>query len=304
MIRNSVESNFEDDSIFTTVNKLILIIIAAITLYPFWNTIIVSFNEAMDTMRGGLTVWPRKFSLQNYKTIFAAGTIYNAFLISVARTVINTIVNVFFCSMLAYTLSRNDYVLRKPLTFIIILSMYVNAGLIPNYFLMRSLHLTKSFWVYIVPGIINAFNFVVIRTYIRSLPESLTESAKIEGCGDFMIFIRIIMPLCLPVLATISLFVAVDSWNSWFDTFLYNSGEPKLHTLQYKLMEYIQASQNQTRSGTNAAAMALGGGSSNMITPMSIRAAVMVIAALPILVVYPLLQRYFVTGLNVGGVKE
>jgi len=265
---------------------------------------VVSFNDAMDTMSGDLTVVPRKFSLQNYKTIFATGTIYNAFLISVARTVINTVVNVFFCSMLAYTLSRNDYVLRKPLTFIIILSMYVNAGLIPNYFLMRSLHLTKSFWVYIVPGIINAFYFVVTRTYIRSIPESFIESAKIDGCGDFMIFIRIIMPLCLPVLATISLFVAVDSWNSWFDTFLYNSGEPKLHTLQYKLMEYIQASQSQTRSGTNAAAMALGGGSGNMITPMSIRAAVMVIASFPILMVYPLVQRYFVTGLNVGGVKE
>jgi putative aldouronate transport system permease protein len=301
-MKKRIRSNVEN-TIFTTVNTLIMVIIAAITLYPFWNTIVVSFNEAMDTIRGGLTFLPRKFSWYNYKSILASGTIYNAFFVSVGRTVINTVVNVFFCSMLAYSLSRNNYVLKKPLTFIIILSMYVNAGLIPNYFLMRSLHLTKSFLVYIVPGIINAFNFVVIRTYMRSLPESFIESAKIDGCGDFMIFIRVIMPLCLPVLATVSLFVAVDSWNSWFDTFLYNSGEPKLHTLQYKLMEYIQASQNQGRSG-DAGAMALSGGASNMITPMSIRAAVMVVAALPILVVYPLVQRYFVTGLNVGGVKE
>jgi len=299
MIKKNVGSNDEN-----TIIHLIMIIIAMITLYPFWNTIVVSFNEAMDTIKGGLTFLPRKFSLQNYKTIFANGTIYNAFFISVARTVINTVVNVFLCSMLAYALSRNNFVLKKPLTFIIILSMYVNAGLIPNYFLMRSLHLTKSFLVYIVPGVINAFYFVVIRTYIRSLPESFIESARIDGCGDFIIFIRIILPLCLPVLATISLFVAVDSWNSWFDTFLYNSGEPKLHTLQYKLMEYIQASQSQARSGGDAAAMALGGGANNMITPMSIRAAVMVVAALPILMVYPLVQRYFVTGLNVGGIKE
>jgi len=297
---NDIESNFEND-IFTFVNRLILITIAAITLYPFWNTVVVSFNEAMDTISGGLTVWPRKFSLQNYKTIFASGMIFNAFFISVARTVINTVVNVFLCSMLAYSLSRNNYVLKKPLTFIIILSMYINAGLIPNYFLMRSLHLTKSFLVYVVPGIINAFNFLVIRTYIRSLPESFIESAKIDGCGDFMIFIKIIMPLCLPVLATISLFVAVDSWNSWFDTYLYNSGEPMLHTLQYKLMEYIQASQSQAG---DSAAMALGSGANNIITPMSIRAAVMVVAALPIILVYPLVQRYFVIGLNVGGLKE
>ncbi|MDR0456630.1 MAG: carbohydrate ABC transporter permease [Treponema sp.] len=289
---------------FTVTNTSFMIIIAAITLYPFWNTIVVSLNEAMDTIRGGLTFWPRKFSWQNYKTVFATGTIYNAFFISVSRTVINTVVNVFFCSMLAYTLSRNDYMLKKPLTFIIILSMYVNAGLIPNYFLMRSLHLTKTFFVYIVPGIINAFNFVVIRTYIRSLPESIVESAKIDGCGDFMIFVRIILPLCLPVLATISLFVAVDSWNAWFDTLIYNSGEPKLHTLQYKLMEYIQASQSQGKSSSDAAAMALSSSASNMVTPMSIRAAVTVVAALPILVVYPFMQRYFVVGLNVGGVKE
>jgi len=293
-----------ENTIFTVMNTLFLIVIAVITLYPFWNTIIVSLNEAMDTIRGGLTFWPRKLSWQNYKTVFATGTVYNAFFISVSRTVINTVVNVFFCSMLAYTLSRNDYFLRKPITILIILSMYVNAGIIPNYFLMRSLHLTKSFLVYVVPGIINAFNFIVIRTYMRSLPESLIESARIDGCGDFWIFIKIILPLCLPVLATISLFVAVDSWNSWFDTMIYNSGEPKLHTLQYKLMEYIQASQSQSKSASDASALALSSSSSNMITPMSIRAAVTVVAALPILVVYPFMQRYFVVGLNVGGVKE
>jgi putative aldouronate transport system permease protein len=293
-----------ENTIFTTINSIFMCMLVVITLYPFWNTIVVSLNEAMDTIRGGLTFWPRKFSWRNYQIVFITGTIYNAFFISVARTAINTIVNVFFCSMLAYTLSRYDYVLRKPLTIIVILSMYVNAGLIPNYFLMRTLHLTKSFWVYIVPGIINAFNFVVIRTYMRSLPESIVESARIDGCGDFKIFVRIILPLCLPVLATIALFVAVDSWNSWFDTLIYNSGEPKLHTLQYKLMEYIQASQNQAKGAGDIASMALGSTASDMITPMSIRAAVTVIAALPILVVYPFMQRYFVVGLNVGGVKE
>ncbi|MDR2304270.1 MAG: carbohydrate ABC transporter permease [Treponema sp.] len=280
-----------------------MVLIIVCTLYPFWNTIAVSLNQATDTLRGGITFWPRKFSLQNYKIVFATGTIYNAFFISVARTVINTVVNVFFTSMIAFALSRREFVLRKPFTMVLILSMYVNAGLIPNYFLMRSLHLTNSFFVYIVPGIVNAFNFVVIRTYMKSLPESIIESAKIDGCGDFRIFIRIILPLCLPVLATIALFVAVDSWNAWFDTLIYNSGEARLHTLQYKLMEYIQSSQSQAKSAGDVGSMSMQS-TAGMVTPVSIRAAVTVIAALPILVVYPFMQRYFVVGLNVGGVKE
>jgi len=165
----------------------------------------------------------------------------------------------------------------------------------------------NSFWVYIVPGIVNAFNFIVMRTYMRTIPESIIESARIDGYGDFYIFIRIILPLCLPVLATIGLFVAVGSWNSWFDTLIYNSGDKNLHTLQYKLMEYLQASQSQGRAASEAqgiAATMAAGGSSNVVTPLSIRAAITVVASAPILVVYPFMQRYFVIGLNVGGVKE
>ncbi|MDR2607065.1 MAG: carbohydrate ABC transporter permease [Treponema sp.] len=292
-----------ENTVFQTINTLVMVLIIVCTLYPFWNTIVVSLNQATDTLRGGITFWPRKFSLQNYKIVFATGTIYNAFFISVARTVINTVVNVFFTSMIAFALSRREFVLRKPFTMVLILSMYVNAGLIPNYFLMRSLHLTNSFFVYIVPGIVNAFNFVVIRTYMKSLPESIIESAKIDGCGDFRIFLRIILPLCLPVLATIALFVAVDSWNAWFDTLIYNSGEARLHTLQYKLMEYIQSSQSQAKSAGDVGSMSMQS-TAGMVTPVSIRAAVTVVAALPILVVYPFMQRYFVVGLNVGGVKE
>jgi len=139
---------------------------------------------------------------------------------------------------------------------------------------------------------------------MRSIPESIIESARIDGYGDFYIFTRIILPLCLPVLATIGLFVAVGAWNSWFDTMIYNSGNVKLHTLQYKLMEYLQSTQNQGRSSSDAGAMAAAGSRAGMVTPMSIRAAITVVAAAPILFVYPFMQRYFVVGLNVGGVKE
>jgi putative aldouronate transport system permease protein len=299
-------SKFENIT-FHFLNTCFLLLLAFITLYPFWTTIAVSFNDAMDTMRGGITFFPREFSLFNYKVIFRTGAIPHAFFISVARTVINLVTSVFFTAMIAFALSRREFVLSKPFTFILVLSMYINAGLIPTFFLIRNLGMYNSFFVYIIPGIVNAFNFVVMRTYMRSIPESIIESARIDGYGDFYIFIRIVFPLCLPVLATIGLFVAVGSWNAWFDTMIYASGNVKLHTLQYKLMEYLQSSQSQGKTAGDAGAMALAaqaGAGSGMVTPMSIRAAITVIAAAPILAIYPFMQRYFVVGLNVGGVKE
>ncbi|MDR3337839.1 MAG: carbohydrate ABC transporter permease [Treponema sp.] len=289
--------------VFHTLNTSFLLLIAAAMLYPFWNTIAVSFNEATDTLRGGIALFPRKFTLYNYQSIFRNGTIFHAFFVSVVRTVINMVTNVFFTAMIAYVLSRKEFFLRKPFTLILILSMYVNAGLIPSYFLIRNLGMLNSFWVYVIPSMVNAFNFVIIRTYMRTLPESIIESARIDGCGEFVIFTQIMLPLCLPVLATVGLFVAVGAWNSWFDTMIYNSGRVNLHTLQYKLMEYLQSSQSQSRSAGDAASMAMSQ-SAGMITPMSIRAAITVIAAAPILLIYPFMQRYFVVGLNVGGVKE
>lgn len=291
--------------VFFTLNLAVMLLIVFCTLYPFWNTIAVSFNAPADTTRGGITFWPRAFTLQNYRAVFTSGTIYRAFFVSVSRTIIQTVTGVFLTGMLAYALSRKEYVFRKFFTMILILSMYVNAGLIPNYFLIRSLGMINSFWVYIVPGMVNAFNFIVIRTYMQNIPESIMESARIDGCGDFIIFTRIAFPLCLPVLATIALFIAVGAWNSWFDTMIYNSGRVDLHTLQYKLMEYLQSSQSQAKSAAAIGSMGMAQNlAASMVTPVSIRAAITVVAALPILVVYPFLQRYFVTGVNVGSVKE
>jgi putative aldouronate transport system permease protein len=294
-----------ENRIFTTINTMFLLLLVFVTMYPFWNTIVVSINDATDTIRGGVTLWPRKFSLQNYKAVFASGAIFHAFGVSVVRTVLQTVLGVFLTTMLAYALSREEFVFRKPFTFLLVISMYVSAGLIPCYFLMRSLHLVNTFWVYIVPGLMSAFNFIVIRTYIKALPDSFVESARIDGAGDFRIFLKIIMPLCLPVLATIALFIAVGAWNSWFDTMIYNSSRADLHTLQYKLMEFLQSSQSQSKSAADIGAMGMSKDvASSIVTPVSIRAAITVVAAVPILIVYPFLQQYFVVGLNVGGVKE
>ncbi|MGG4220487.1 carbohydrate ABC transporter permease [Paenibacillus jamilae] len=288
--------------VFNTLNTIFMIILVIVTLYPFLNTIVVSFNAGNDTIRGGLYLWPREPTLQNYKAVFVSGTIYNAFLISVARTVLSTVLNIFLTTMLAYALSRRDFVFRKPITTVFVLTMYFNAGLIPGYFLMKDLNLINSFFVYVLPSMISAFNLIVIRTYIYTIPESLVESARIDGAGDFKIFWRIILPLCKPVLATIALFVAVGAWNSWFDAFLYTSSQQELSTLQYELMKLLSSSMNA--NSNPSVANGVGMQNATQVTPISIRAAVTVVASIPILIVYPFMQKYFVVGLNVGSVKE
>ena len=288
--------------VFPIFNTLLMLLIMLVTLYPVLNTVAISLNEGTDALRGGIKLVPRVFSLKSYQSILTDSAVYQALWISASRTVITTILNLVLTSMLAYTLSRREYLLRKPITTIFVLTMYVNAGLIPNYLLIsRTLHLNRTYWVYIIPNMISCFNMIVIRTYIMGLPEGLVESARIDGAGDILLFWRIIFPLCTPVLATVALFVAVGSWNQWFDTHLYNASKPYLHTLQYLLkMKLATTQQSANAAKTTADAMQ----STTQMTPVTIRAAISVISALPILVVYPFLQRYFVTGLNVGNVKR
>ncbi|MEG1777306.1 MAG: carbohydrate ABC transporter permease, partial [Clostridia bacterium] len=264
-------------SVFPAFNAILMIVIMFVTLYPVLNTIAISFNDGTDAVRGGIGLWPRVFSLRSYETIFVDESIYNAFFITVARTLIQTLLNIVVTSMLAFALSRREYVLRKFITTAFVLTMYVNAGLIPNYLLIqRTLGLSKSFWVYIVPTMLSCFNMIVIRTYILGLPEALVESARIDGAGDLYLFWRIIFPLCKPVLATIALFVAVGAWNSWFDTHLYNAGKVKLHTLQYLLKMKLATTTNSANAAMTSAEAAA---STTLTTPITIRAAITVISA-------------------------
>jgi putative aldouronate transport system permease protein len=290
---------------FEAVKAIILGFMIIVTLYPFWNTVAVSFNLGTDTIRGGIYLWPRVWTLANYKAVWLTARIPNAFFISVSRAVVSTGLNLFLTTMLAYALSRKEFPLRRPLTLIIILSMYVNAGLFPTYFLIKKLHLAGSFLVYVIPSMISAFNFIVIRTFIKTIPESLFESARIDGTNDFQMFLLFVMPLCKPVLATVALFVAVGAWNSWFDTVLYCSNKPDLFTLQYQLMALLNSSMNQSKSAADIGAAGMAANqSADMVTPMSIRSAVTIVAAVPILCVYPFVQKYFVMGMNVGSIKE
>ena len=292
---------YERDLGFPMFNTVFLILLMMVTVYPVLNTLATSFNDGTDAVRGGIGIWPRKFSMKSYDNILSKQEIFDAAWVSASKTVIITILNLFWTGMLAYTLSRREYVLRKVITTLMVLTMYVNAGLIPTYLLIsQTLNLAHTYWVYIIPTMMSCFNMIVIRTYIAGLPDALVESAKIDGAGDFRIYWKIIFPLCTPVLATVALFVAVGSWNSWFDTRLYNAGQKDPKTLQYLLqMKILTAGQNSNAANTATDALK----ATSKTEPITIRAAITVVSTVPILVVYPFLQKYFVTGMALGSVK-
>ena len=288
-----------EDKIFTVINTIIMVLFVIITLYPVLNTLAVAFNDGTESLRGGIHIWPRVWPLKNFTTVLHKENLLTGAKISVARTVIGTALSVFLNAVLAFIISRKEFIFRRSLSLFWVITMYVNGGLIPVFLLYKALGLTNSFWVYVIPGAISCFNMLVIRTYINnSIPNSLVESAQIDGAGYTTIFLKIISPLCKPVYATVALFAAVGQWNSWFDAMLYNRMSDKYTTLQYELMKLLSSVTNQ---GTSAEAMKNAAGA---VTPTSVRAAATILTMLPIICLYPFLQRYFVAGLTLGGVKE
>ena len=267
------------------------------TVYPFLNVLAISLNDPMDTMRNVNFVIPRQFTLANNKYIFSENNMIQPMIMSVVKTLVGTGLGVVFTAMLAYVLSRKDFYFNKSFTIIFIVTMYVSGGMIPEYLLiMRTLRMGNNFWVYIIPGLIWVYNVILVRSFIEGMPLALQEAAKIDGANDFTIWLKVILPLCKPVLATVALFIAVGQWNSFMDTYLYAR---ELPTLQYVLYEIMESAQ--IKVDPHAAAL---GQVANTVSPMSVRMAVTVVATVPILVVYPFLQKYFVGGMTLGAVKD
>ena len=271
------------------------VLILIVTLYPFLNVLAISFNDATDTLRNVNFLIPRQFTLYNYNYVFKEGGILVPLLISVAKTVVGTLVGVILTAMLAYVLSRKDFVFQKLFTVMFVITMYVGGGLIPDYLLiMRTLHLGNNFLVYILPGLVWVYNMILVRSYIDGLPMALQEAAQLDGANDFQVWYIVILPLCAPVIATIALFYAVGQWNSFMDTYLYAKDLP---TLQYKLYEIMSQATMQVDPHS-------AGTLTRAVTPMAIRMAVTVVATVPIIVVYPFVQKYFVGGMTMGAVKS
>ena len=284
------------EKIMDYILLVIFVGIIFITVYPFLNVLAISLNDPMDTMRNVNFIFPRKFTLSNYIYVFTENNLLQPFMMSVARTVIGTGVGVICTAMIAYVLSRKDFYFNKPFTILFIVTMYVSGGMIPEYLLLaRTLHLGNNFLVYILPGLVWVYNIILMRSFIEGLPMALQEAAKIDGANDFTIWAKVILPLCKPTIATVALFIAVGQWNSFMDTYLYAREYPTLQYVLYEIME-----QATIKVDPHAASDTL----KNAVSPLSVRMAITIIATVPILVVYPFLQKYFVGGMTLGAVKD
>ncbi|MEZ3477871.1 MAG: carbohydrate ABC transporter permease [Lachnospiraceae bacterium] len=283
------------DDILDWILLVVFIFLIIITLYPFLNVLAISFNDPIDTMRNINMVIPRQFTLSNYVYIFEENNLIAPLLLSVLRTVLGAGLGVICTAMLAYVLSRKDFYFNKVFTLLFVVTMYVSGGLIPEYLLlMRTLGLGNNFLVYIIPGLIWVYNVILVRSFIEGLPIALQEAARVDGANDFIIWGKIILPLCKPVLATVGLFMAVGQWNSFMDTYLYAKELPTLQYVLYQIMETatIKIDPHAAEQMTNA------------VSPLSVRMAITIVATVPILIVYPFLQKYFVGGMTVGAVKD
>jgi len=288
------------DIVFAGFVYLFLIIVFIVTFYPFWNIFVLSLNSAEDTIRGSIYFWPRVLSLSSYKEILTDTEILNGVKVTVLRTLVGTPLAVLVISLLSYPLSKRELVGGKLITLFFIFTMYFGGGLIPYYMILKSLHLIDTFWVYIAPGLMNVFFMILVRTFIQQLPAELDESAKMDGANDLQIFFRIVLPLTTPVLATIGLFTAIGHWNSWFDSYVFTY-KPELKTLQAVLVKILN--QYQTGAMVSQAQQLADSAKRLAVSSDSIRMAATMVATVPIILVYPFLQKYFVKGMTVGAIK-
>lgn len=275
-----------------------MIIFALICVYPFWYVVIGSFSDGGDYMRGGIYLWPRKLSLQNYQVTLVDSRLWIGFRVTIARTFICTITHVLFTSMVAYAMSRNDLPCRKAIYWYNMFTMFFGGGLIPFYILLKQLKLINTFWVYVIPGLYSVYNMIICSNYFRSIPEEIHESATIDGASEFKIFYKLYLPLSTPVLATVALWVGVGHWNAFFDSMVYTT-KRELQTLQLYLYKMIKTSEFVSTAD-------MGGLPSEVqtnITATTVRYATIVISTIPILCIYPFLQRFLTKGIMLGSLK-
>ncbi|MBB6734402.1 carbohydrate ABC transporter permease [Cohnella zeiphila] len=283
---------------FNIMNYAALGLLALATCYPFYFILIYSLSEPSLVVGHPSFLVPRSFTLVNYSEIFKKNDLTGPLLISIGRTVIGTLITLFGCSMFAFGLTKRATPFRKPMYIVVILTMYIQAGLIPNYILMYELHLLNTFWIYVIPGLVNAFFLVLIKTYFEQLPPELEEAAMMEGAGYFTVFRRIALPLSKPILATITIFAAVGQWNNWMDNLIYNSRQ-ELMTLQLMLLRFLQTQQFSLRD----AALLSASQDTLSVTPTSLRMTITVLVVIPVFLVYPFLQKHFVKGIMIGAIK-
>ena len=285
------------EHIFDILNVIIMLFVCIASIYPIWYVLVNSLNDATDAMTGGIYLWPRVFSLANYQKVLETSGIGQSFKISVLRTLIGTVFSVFFTAMVAYGLSKEYLVGRKLYMAMGTITLFFSGGLIPGFLLLKNLNLLDSFWVFIFPSMFSFYNLLIFNSFFREIPKALEESARIDGAQDMTVFFKIVLPLSKPVLATIALFNGVYHWNDYFAGVMYIN-DTSLEPIQTYMYRIIAESTSNMLSNNISSAI------TQTTTSTSIKLATMVITTVPIICVYPFLQKYFVKGMMIGAVKE
>lgn len=286
------------DGLFQTANYAALFLFMVMCVYPFYYMFIYSLSSSNEVIHG-IYFWPKGFTLQNYTSMLGLPDIGQGFLVSAGRTVLGTLLTVFATSLFAYVVTKPETPLRKAFYRFTIITMYLNAGIIPWYVTMKFYGLQNNFLLYVVPTAVNAFFLILIKTYIESIPREIEDSGKVDGAGLFRMYFSVIIPLSTPILATVAIFNAVAQWNAFIDNYFLVT-DSKLQTLQMILLRYLQETEVLSRLSNETIT---GGSNRFTISPMTVRMTITMIVTIPIMLVYPFLQRYFVKGIMLGAVK-
>lgn len=286
----------KSEKTFTVFNYVFFTLLCIVMLYPFWHVVMMSFSSVEATAKGGVFLWPKGFNLDTYSKVFHDPSIWTGYYTTIMVTVISTIMGTMFTAMTAYPLSKKDLPFGKIMSLLVLFTMLFSGGMIPGYLLMKDLNLIDNRWSLILPGLVSAYNVIIMKSNFQTIPESLEESARLDGANDVTIFWKIIMPLSKATVATIALFTAVGYWNDYFSSVLYINSKDKW-ALQ-AVLRYMLTNTNQAMQSAGVTVTA-----STNVTAATIKAASVVVATVPILCVYPFVQKYFVKGVMIGGVK-
>ena len=300
VIKNGVKvkSNPVDRTIQVIIYLIIIVLCLAIVL-PCINVVALAFNDGTDAARGGIWFWPRQFTLENFREVFRDDSIYNGYIITIARTVIGTFSSLVVTTLAAYALKQKDLPGRTVITMLITFTMLFGGGLIPTYIQYRNLHLLNSFWVYVVPSLVSVTHLLMVRTFFEGIPDSLEESAKLDGCSYFRIYFSLMLPLSKPVIAVVGLYAAVGHWNDWYAGQFYVNNTD-LWPVQTVLQQMLSRAMSTEQVTTVAQALVR---NTTSVTSDSLKMAAVVVTTVPILCVYPFVQKYFAKGAMIGAVK-
>ena len=292
------------EKVFNICNTIFMFVLCLIMLYPVYYVLILSLNEGTDSMKGGIWFWTRAFTLFNYQYVLSNGLLQNSYMITIGRTVLGTILGLTVNALAAYTLSERNIPFKKVMMTFVLIPMLFNGGQIPYFLQLRNLGLYNTFWVFVIPGLVNVWNIFVMKRFFQDIPDSLRESARIDGATHIQTLVKIILPLSLPMLASLGLFTAVGHWNDWFSGAFYVQTNELMPVQTYlqKLLTANNISMVKSNNALNAEA-AFRESQTARMTATSVKMAAVMVGTLPILCVYPFLQKYFVKGMLTGSVK-